>query len=164
MTNKAQAFKALDTFAASRVKLIESMQKAGYATLEECRPVVIEWACAKTGRELRVADPGCIVWDEVVAFALVLFLNPFAILMSFVALAIDRRALLVSSLAYVLYALSALFSASGAVELSAALTAFVIGSALLTLSAFWHQMRGLVLGMVGGLRDKLPPVQTVVPA
>lgn len=83
---------------------------------------------------------------------------------AFVALAIDRRALLVSSLAYVLYALSALFSASGAVELSAALTAFVIGSALLTLSAFWHQMRGLVLGMVGGLRDKLPPVQTVVPA
>ena len=34
------------------------------------------WACARTGRELGVADPGAIVWDEVVAFALVLFFTP----------------------------------------------------------------------------------------
>jgi len=47
------------------------------------------------------------------------------------ALAIDRRALLVSALAYVLFALSNLFERFGAVELSVALTAFVIGSALL---------------------------------
>ncbi len=83
---------------------------------------------------------------------------------AFVALAVDRRALLVSSLVYVLYALYALLQSAGAVELSAALTAFVIGSALLTLSVFWHQMRGVVVGMLGGLRDRLPPVQTMVPA
>ena len=57
------------------------------------------------------------------------------------ALAIDRRALLVSALAYVLYALNRLFEQFGAVELNVALTALVIGSALLMLSAFWHQAR-----------------------
>ncbi|MBY0520652.1 MAG: hypothetical protein K2P79_09525, partial [Sphingomonas sp.] len=60
---------------------------------------------------------------------------------AFVALAIDRRALLVSSLVYVLYAMYALFHSVGTLELSASLTGFVIGSALLTLSVFWHQMR-----------------------
>lgn len=83
---------------------------------------------------------------------------------AFVALAVDRRALLVSSLAYVLYAMYALIQQTGAVELSAALTAFVIGSALLTLSVFWHQMRRMVVAMLGGLKDRLPPVQTMIPA
>lgn len=78
---------------------------------------------------------------------------------AFVALAIDRRALLVSSLVYVLYALYALFTRAGAVELGGALTALVIGSALLTLSAFWQPMRQRVVGMLGGLSDRLPPVQ-----
>ena len=32
------------------------------------------WACTVTARNLRVADPGSIVWDEVVAFWLVLWL------------------------------------------------------------------------------------------
>jgi hypothetical protein len=77
----------------------------------------------------------------------------------FVALAIDRRALLVSSLAYVLYAMYALFRSAGAIELSAALTAFVIGSALLTLSAFWHPIRRRVVATLGGMAQRLPPVQ-----
>jgi hypothetical protein len=29
------------------------MQKAGYTTVEACRPIVIEWACIKTGAEYR---------------------------------------------------------------------------------------------------------------
>lgn len=78
---------------------------------------------------------------------------------AFVALAIDRRALLVSSLVYVLYALYALFTQAGAVELGGALTALVIGSALLTLSAFWQPMRRRVVSLLGGLQDRLPPVQ-----
>jgi hypothetical protein len=53
MTNKANAFKTLDTFADSRVKLIQGMKDAGYATVEACRPIVIEWACKKTGAEYR---------------------------------------------------------------------------------------------------------------
>lgn len=52
--SKQQAFKALDTFASSRVALIENMAKAGYTTLEDCRPIVIEWACAKTGATFTV--------------------------------------------------------------------------------------------------------------
>lgn len=74
-----------------------------------------------------------------------------------VALAIDRRALLVSSLAYVLFALYALFKQAGAVELSAAFTALVIGSSLLLLSALWHHARTLVVGGLPPiLTDKLP--------
>ncbi len=34
------------------------------------------WACAKTGRALGVADHGGMVWDEIVAFALVLLFTP----------------------------------------------------------------------------------------
>ena len=61
MTNKANAFKTLDTFADSRVTLITGMQKAGYATVEACRPIVIEWACGKTGAEFRETKAGKIV-------------------------------------------------------------------------------------------------------
>lgn len=85
------------------------------------------------------------------------------LMFAFVALAIDRRALLVSSLGYVLYALYATFTKAGAVELGAAFTGLVIGSALLTLSAFWHPMRRRVVALLGGgLAAKLPPVQLAV--
>ena len=73
------------------------------------------------------------------------------------ALAIDRRALLVSALAYVLFALQELFREFGAVELNVALTALVIGSALLLLSAYWHQARrAIVKPLPEGLRGRLP--------
>ena len=73
------------------------------------------------------------------------------------ALAIDRRALLVSALAYVLYALTELFKQFGAVELNVALTALIIGSALLLLSAFWHQARAAVVTPLPcNLQDRLP--------
>ncbi|MDT8758598.1 hypothetical protein MZO42_07800 [Sphingomonas psychrotolerans] len=82
-----------------------------------------------------------------------------------VALAVDRRALLVSSLVYVLWAMYALFEQSGAVELAAALTALVIGSALLTLSAFWQPMRRQVVGLLGkDLEDRLPPTRQLAMA
>jgi hypothetical protein len=73
------------------------------------------------------------------------------------ALAIDRRALLVSALAYVLFAMQQLFREFGAVELNVALTALVIGSALLMLSAFWHQARAVIVRpLPESLRDRLP--------
>jgi hypothetical protein len=79
------------------------------------------------------------------------------------ALAIDRRALLVSALAYVLWALAELFKTFGAVELNIALTALVIGSALLLLSAFWHQARAaIVRPLPEALRDRLPLVDRAV--
>ncbi|HEU4959935.1 MAG TPA: hypothetical protein VFT56_05965 [Sphingomonas sp.] len=79
------------------------------------------------------------------------------LLFAFVALAVDRRALLVSSLVYVLYAMWAMFRSAGAIELGWALTALVIGAALLMLSAFWHPMRRWVVGTLGGLSERLPP-------
>jgi hypothetical protein len=84
-----------------------------------------------------------------------------------VALAIDRRALLVSALAYVLFALNSLFETYGVVELSVALTALVIGSALLLLSAFWASARRAVVApLPDGLRGKLPVLDRIraVPA
>lgn len=78
------------------------------------------------------------------------------------ALAVDRRALLVSALAYVLWALSNLFEQAGAQELNLALTALVIGSALLLLSAFWHSARrAVVKPLPAGLQAKLPVVDRV---
>lgn len=81
------------------------------------------------------------------------------------ALAIDRRALLVSALAYVLMALTFLFDRFGAVELNFALTALVIGSALLTLSAFWSSIRSAVLARLPDhWRAVLPPTVAASPA
>ncbi|HVL77892.1 MAG TPA: hypothetical protein VM346_01240 [Sphingomicrobium sp.] len=78
------------------------------------------------------------------------------------ALAIDRRALLVSALAYVLWALTDLFERFGAVELSVALTALVIGSSLLLLSAFWNQARSAVVRpLPDSVKDRLPIVNRV---
>ncbi len=67
------------------------------------------------------------------------------VLLGLVALAVDRRALLVSALAYVLTAMTLLFRNFGAVELNVALTGLVIGSALLSLSAFWGPIRRAVV-------------------
>jgi len=78
------------------------------------------------------------------------------------ALTIDRRALMVSALAYVLYALNALFEEMGAIGTNVALAALVIGSALLLLSAFWHTARAFLVGHLPvGWRAKLPPAHRV---
>ena len=99
------------------------------------------------------------VFDGVIGIGMAVVVLALYVAFAFVALAVDRRALLVSSLAYVLYALVALFQSAGAVELAWAMTGLVIGSALLTLSAFWQPMRRLVVGTLGRLGERLPPVQ-----
>lgn len=79
------------------------------------------------------------------------------IVLALVALAVDRRALLVSALAYVIYAAAALFEAAGASAEALALTALVVGSALLSLSAFWHHVRRPVLAVLpSAVRRRLP--------
>jgi len=84
------------------------------------------------------------------------------VVLAIAALAIDRRALLVSALAYVLYALTELFKQIGAVELSVAFTALLIGSALLLLSAYWHQARRLIVSRLPGkLTERLPHLDRV---
>lgn len=99
------------------------------------------------------------VFDGAIGIGMAAVVIALYLVFTFVALAVDRRALLVSSLAYVLYALTSLFQSAGAVELAWALTGLVIGSALLTLSAFWQPMRRLVVGTLGNIADRLPPVQ-----
>jgi len=86
------------------------------------------------------------------------------VLFGLTALAVDRRALLVSALAYVLYALTELFKQFGAVELNVALTALIIGSALLMLSAFWHQARRLVVTRLPAtIQERLPNLDRPAP-
>lgn len=91
---------------------------------------------------------------QVVQTVVVVLLYVFIALVS---LAIDRRALMVSALAYVLYTFSALLKEFGVVSLGFAVTALAIGSALLLLSAFWHRSRGFVLRLLPpALRQRLP--------
>ncbi len=48
------------------------------------------WACTRTAQHLRMADPGAIVWDEVVAFWLVLWLVGGGFMMQLLAFALFR--------------------------------------------------------------------------
>jgi hypothetical protein len=102
------------------------------------------------------------VFEAPIGIGMAVVVIALYIAFAFVALAIDRRALLVSSLAYVLYAMYSLFQSAGAVELAWAFTALVIGSALLLLSAFWQTTRAHIVGLLGGLAGRLPPVGTIV--
>ncbi|WP_432722142.1 hypothetical protein R0381_001850 [Jeongeupia wiesaeckerbachi] len=77
-----------------------------------------------------------------------------------VSLCIDRRALMVSALGYVLYAFSALLKQYGVVSLGFATTALLIGAALLLLSAFWQPSRALLIGQLPvALQRRLAPVR-----
>ncbi|AJA08365.1 hypothetical protein SKP52_07220 [Sphingopyxis fribergensis] len=100
--------------------------------------------------------------DDIGSAAAVMVIGVY-ILFGLIALAIDRRALLVSALAYVLFAMTQLFNTFGAVELNVALTAFVIGSALLLLSAFWQNARAVVVGFLpDNLANQLPATARTV--
>ena len=82
------------------------------------------------------------------------------VVMAVIALIIDRRALMVSALVYVLAAISAVLEKFSAVSISVALTALIIGSALLMLSAFWHVSRASVVGRLpASWQQKLPPLR-----
>ncbi|MEP7061606.1 MAG: hypothetical protein ABI881_04370 [Betaproteobacteria bacterium] len=68
--------------------------------------------------------------------------------LALVSVSLDRRALMVSALGYVLYTFTAVLGKFGVVSSSFAITALVLGSALLLLSAFWHRSRAFVLRWV----------------
>jgi len=50
------------------------MSPAGFGWLILLSLPVGWWACSVTARHMNVADPGSIVWDEIVAFWLILWL------------------------------------------------------------------------------------------
>ncbi|CUS48479.1 MAG: putative membrane protein (DUF2339) [Idiomarinaceae bacterium HL-53] len=77
-----------------------------------------------------------------------------------VSIAVDRRALMVSSLIYVLITFSQLLKDVGVVSLSFAVTAFLVGGTLLVLSIFWHQVRARVVGLLPEtFQQQLVPVR-----
>ncbi len=72
--------------------------------------------------------------------------------MTGISIVIDRRAFMVSSLIYVIYAVSSLIENYGGVGQSFAFTGMVMGVLLLLLSIFWHKVRVMILNQ---LPDKL---------
>ncbi|MDO8352918.1 MAG: hypothetical protein Q7T14_05610 [Aestuariivirga sp.] len=89
--------------------------------------------------------------------AAISILSLFAVL-SFVALAIDRRALLVSSLLYLGYASSQILTWSGVASENAGLSILIVGGTVLVLSVAWQPLRRLVLQILpAAIRDLVPP-------
>jgi hypothetical protein len=81
----------------------------------------------------------------------------FAVL-SFIALAVDRRALLVSSLLYLGYASAQILTWSGIATESVGLAVLIVGGTVLALSVAWQPMRRIVLHILPqNLRDLVPP-------
>lgn len=85
------------------------------------------------------------VFDGTSGIFMALVVVIFYILLAIISIMIDRRALMVSSLAYVLYALTELFKVYGMVSFSLAISGVLIGSMLLLLSAFWQSLRQSLL-------------------
>jgi hypothetical protein len=89
--------------------------------------------------------------------AAVAIVSLFAVL-SFVALTVDRRALLVSSLLYLGYASSKILSWSGVASENAGLSILIVGGTVLVLSVAWQPLRRLVLQILpAAIRDLVPP-------
>jgi len=86
-------------------------------------------------------------------FAIVIFY----ILLSMLSIIIDRRAFMVSSLLYVLYATNTLFSTYGMNNNSFAITGILIGFSLLMLSGYWSKARVILLRLIPQfIQNKVP--------
>jgi len=103
---------------------------------------------------------GILAGDEsLTSLAIVIILY---VVMSSISIAVDRRAFMVSSLAYVVYALSSIIETLGGVGYSFALTGVFMGGALLILSAYWHSVRAnLVAKLPNALQQYLPKIKHV---
>lgn len=76
-----------------------------------------------------------------------------------VALVVDRRAILVSSLLYLAYAAGTLIAAAGIGDASPAFSALAVGAVVLMLSAAWRPLRRTFMGLLpDSLRARLPAV------
>jgi phosphatidylglycerophosphatase A len=56
------------------VLLVDGLSPGAIGVLVAVSLAVGLWACTVTAAHMRVLDPGCIVWDEVVAFWIILWL------------------------------------------------------------------------------------------
>jgi hypothetical protein len=78
--------------------------------------------------------------------------------LSIVALAIDRRALLVSSLLYLGYASSQILTWSGVAFENLGFSVLIVGGTVLVLSVAWQPLRRIVLQILpAAIRDLVPP-------
>ena len=68
--------------------------------------------------------------------------------LALISIIVDRRAIMVSALIYVIYALSGLLETYGFVSYSMAVTGVFLGGSLLVLSAYWHTSRRFVMGLL----------------
>ncbi|MCO5107994.1 MAG: phosphatidylglycerophosphatase A [Burkholderiaceae bacterium] len=66
------------------------LEPAAWAAVLVVGAAVGIWACGKTARDLGVADHGSIVWDEIVAFWLVLLFVPAGFAAQFAAFLVFR--------------------------------------------------------------------------
>lgn len=79
------------------------------------------------------------------------------LVLTVLALAIDRRALLVSALSYVIYAVRTLVDRGDGISAGFGVTALIIGLFLVVLSAGWRPVRAMVLKYVPlSLSNRLP--------
>ena len=79
------------------------------------------------------------------------------LVLALISIAVDRRAIMVSALIYVVYAMSGLLENYGLVSYSMALTGIFIGGSLLLLSAYWQQARQFVVAMLPGRTQSYLP-------
>lgn len=81
------------------------------------------------------------------------------VILAIVALVVDRRAILVSSLAYLAYAAGTLITAAGLESSSFAISALAVGAVVLLLSALWRPLRRAFIGLMpDSVRQRLPAV------
>ena len=93
-----------------------------------------------------------LAWIMVALYAIIALLS----------LIIDRRALMVSSLSYVLYAFTVVFKEYGVIYEGLTVGALIIGTALLLLAALWQPVRARVMILLPcRLQKHLPPVRRV---
>jgi putative flippase GtrA len=80
------------------------------------------------------------------------------ILLATLSVAIDRRAMMVSSLVYVLFAFKEVFYSLGLISSGLAISGVLIGSLLLLLSTHWQKSRFKLLQCLpGSVTKRLPP-------
>ncbi|NMD06777.1 MAG: hypothetical protein GYA66_02230, partial [Phyllobacteriaceae bacterium] len=80
----------------------------------------------------------------------------FAVL-GFVALTVDRRAMLVSSLVYLGYAIYSILQAGNALP-STSFVVLLVGAVVLGLSLAWRPLRASLLGVVPkAIAERVPP-------